>query len=457
MKVDNSYKLIALAGNQHCYQYIIAVICFLFWFNIYILDFSLGFLENPLAVSYFDEKNNETVVESLDYDICDWEKSKYTVVESYDFSWIIDLNIECDQFKVSLIGTLISVGLLLGECSYSFITKWLGQKQALLVGNIIFMAVLLISLFVTKYWYFCLMCVICPYMCNLISYSIMVLFNEIISHQKKTIFNTCINSGLGLGGLFYVVMYYALREWKYVFLVCIAISFVLEILVVFLFFDSFQEYQERKDIDGMLKSLRFMAKINGKLDDFNKEIETEEYQNILKAMRGKEILLPISTPREKVLSNPQIEMKKIETNEIVLKKKEEEKVDTIGIVTTKGDGIPKIEGKSSQKETALSTEGNLVTSKSSVSHSPSVDRTIPKETKKISPLALLKYPSVRYTFLLFCLLWFCSTALYNGFTIGLKSLPGSIYLNSLLLFLAETPEYFVSGIAMNSKTLENIL
>ena len=231
----------------------------------------------------------------MDYDICDWEKSKYTVVESYDFSWIIDLNIECDQFKVSLIGTLISVGLLLGECSYSFITKWLGQKQALLVGNIIFMAVLLIGLFVTKYWYFCLMCVICPYMCNLISYSIMVLFSEIISHQKKTIFNTCINSGLGLGGLFYVVMYYALREWKYVFLVCIAISFVLEILVVFLFFDSFQEYQERKDIDGMLKSLRFMVKINGKLDDFNKEIETEEYQNILKAMRGEEILLPIST------------------------------------------------------------------------------------------------------------------------------------------------------------------
>lgn len=104
--------------------------------------------------------------------------------------WIIDLNIECDQFKVSLIGTLISVGLLLGACSYSFITKWLGQKKALLVGNIIFMAVLLIGLFVTKYWYFCLMCVICPYMCNLISYSIMVLFSEIISHQKKTIFNT---------------------------------------------------------------------------------------------------------------------------------------------------------------------------------------------------------------------------------------------------------------------------
>ena len=58
-----------------------------------------------------------------------------------------------------------------------------------------------------------------------------------------------------------------------------------------------------------------------------------------------------------------------------------------------------------------------------------------QEKKKLTPLALFKYPSVRYTFILFCLLWFFSTALYNGLTIGLKSLPGNIYLNSLLLFL----------------------
>ena len=269
MKCDNSYKLISIAGNQHCYQYFMAVVCFLFWFNINILDFSLGFLENPPAVSYFDKENNETVVESLDYDICDWEKSEYEIVETYDFSWIIDLKIECDQFKVSLIGTLVSVGLLIGACSYSFITKWLGQKKALLIGNLIFMIVLAIGIFVNEYWYFCIECVLCPFMCNLISYSIMVLFSEIISHQRKSIFNTCINSGLGIGGLFYVVMYYAFKEWKYVFCVCIGISFVLEILVFFFFFDSFEEYIQRKDIDGMLKALRFMAKFNGKLDEFN--------------------------------------------------------------------------------------------------------------------------------------------------------------------------------------------
>ena len=158
-----------------------------------------------------------------------------------------------------------------------------------------------------------------------------------ISHQRKSIFNTCINSGLGIGGLFYVVMYYAFKEWKYVFCVCIGISFVLEILVFFFFFDSFEEYIQRKDIDGMLKALRFMAKFNGKLDEFNKEIETEEYQNILKQMRGGEIPLPVNgTPREKILPNIETELKIMET-----KKNEEnldgyeENVDNIGIVDRK--------------------------------------------------------------------------------------------------------------------------
>ena len=455
MKCDNSYKLISIAGNQHCYQYFMAVVCFLFWFNINILDFSLGFLENPPAVSYFDKENNETVVESLDYDICDWEKSEYEIVETYDFSWIIDLKIECDQFKVSLIGTLVSVGLLIGACSYSFITKWLGQKKALLIGNLIFMIVLAIGIFVNEYWYFCIECVLCPFMCNLISYSIMVLFSEIISHQRKSIFNTCINSGLGIGGLFYVVMYYAFKEWKYVFCVCIGISFVLEILVFFFFFDSFEEYIQRKDIDGMLKALRFMAKFNGKLDEFNKEIETEEYQNILKQMRGGEIPLPVNgTPREKILPNIETELKIMET-----KKNEEnldgyeENVDNIGIVTTKGDGIPKVEQRS-RKETGLSIPDSKNNNKIQTPPSPGQKESDKeKDNPKLTPLALLKYSSVRLTFLLFCILWFFSTALYNGLTIGLKSLPGNIYLNSLLLFLAETPGYFVSGLAMNSKKL----
>ena len=60
---ENLAKLVSLAGNQHRYQYFIALICFLFWFNATMLSFSLGFLENKQMVSYSDKDNNETTVE----------------------------------------------------------------------------------------------------------------------------------------------------------------------------------------------------------------------------------------------------------------------------------------------------------------------------------------------------------------------------------------------------------
>ena len=88
---ENLAKLVSLAGNQHRYQYFIALICFLFWFNATMLSFSLGFLENKQMVSYFDKDTNETTVESMSYDICDWEKSNYTVVETYNFSWVLNV------------------------------------------------------------------------------------------------------------------------------------------------------------------------------------------------------------------------------------------------------------------------------------------------------------------------------------------------------------------------------
>ena len=71
MKCDNSYKLISIAGNQHCYQYFMAVVCFLFWFNINILDFlgvKLGYL------SLYEQRNGiERVKLHMEEVSCDEE------------------------------------------------------------------------------------------------------------------------------------------------------------------------------------------------------------------------------------------------------------------------------------------------------------------------------------------------------------------------------------------------
>lgn len=74
-----------------------------------------------------------------------------------------------------------------------------------------------------------------------------------------------------------------------------------------------------------------------------------------------------------------------------------------------------------------------------------------EEKEKITAIALFKYPSIRYKFLIFCFLFFVTSGIYNGISIGIKNLEGNIYINTTLLYLFEAISYIVSALLMNSK------
>jgi MFS family permease len=48
-----------------------------------------------------------------------------------------------------------------------------------------------------------------------------------------------------------------------------------------------------------------------------------------------------------------------------------------------------------------------------------------------------------------CLIWFSCSGIYNGMTLGIKSLPGDIYINGILLFGVELISYILSGVLMD--------
>ena len=435
-------KFVSLAGNQHRYQYFMAFICFLFWADLTMLNFSLGFLENKPLISFYDKDKNETTVESMEYDHCDWDANSFTVVETYNFSWVIDLGLECEKLKVSMIGTLASGGSLLGAITYSFYTKKFGERKVILVANVFFMVVILISIFVNYYGYFLATVLLGMMSMNIIEYSVFVIISSIIVKNKKSIFSTSINSALGIGGIFYVLMFLAFKNWKYVFVVSISIAVVLEIITFFFFVDSLEQYVLKKDYDGFMKAIRFIAKFNGKLDTFEKEIQKDEYQDLLKKLRGDFILVPISTPRSDIMHTPQLKGNEPENKESSENNHKQETLQNDVYIHQKA-----------------TTHTNTIELQTIPSSNSQTDESHPKEEikkwkkPKINALCLIKYPSIRYTFLLLCLLWFCTMALMSGLTIGVKSLPGNIYVNTLLLYCAETPGYFISGIAMNSKAL----
>ena len=65
----------------------------------------------------------------------------------------------------------------------------------------------------------------------------------------------------------------------------------------------------------------------------------------------------------------------------------------------------------------------------------------------------LKYPSLRYKFLILCMLWFGTRTTSNCIALSCKALPGNYYSNIIFLFIFESSAYYVSGILINIKSL----
>ena len=76
-----------------------------------------------------------------------------------------------------------------------------------------------------------------------------------------------------------------------------------------------------------------------------------------------------------------------------------------------------------------------------------------KQAEKITIFSSLKYPSLRYKFLILCVLWFGTRSTSNCISLSSKSLPGNYYFNIIFLFIFESVAYNVSGILINIKSL----
>lgn len=452
-------ELLTLSGNKHRYQYFITILFFVYWLSLTSLIFSLAFLENQPVVSVYDPSSNKTVVESLSYETCDNPSVSYEVVETYKYSWVIDLGIQCEKLKVSLIGTMLSAGSLLGAIFYSFFTKRFGEKNVILVCNAIYFVLMFLTIFVNYYGFFLFTICASSMVMNMAEYSTFIILGSILPKDNKSIFCTFVNSALGVGGMIYVGLYYAFQQWKYVFIVTLSISAVLEVLTILFVVNSLQFFLDKKDYDGLLNALKYIAKFNGRLDMFNKEIETTKYKGILQAIKGGEAVLPTETPRTEFIGTPvQHVLKAHNEKDNDAHNNDKEKI-VFNYGNTNSNDINNKGIISSQVELQHIQETPQTTTLNTLANNE--DNNTETNTKpnnnyanvKLSAIALFKYKSVRCTFLLLCLLWFCTSALFNGLTIGVKSLPGNIFVNSLLLFAAETPSYYVAGVVMNTKAL----
>lgn len=212
------HKIMELVGNKHCYIIFTIIVNFILWMNVSVVNFSLAFIETKPEIVYEDSNGN---IESkrLNYEIC--EKYKYNIIKDYKYSIITDFKdgTECNKLKNSLIGTIHSFGILLGNFLFQLIPAKIGYKNLLVYFHYIHAIILLIAIVYENYYYFQVLNCIIMFLTKIILNASLVINNELVDFKYKSLISSFINSGIGLGGMFYVLMYYLLEDWKFVFIV----------------------------------------------------------------------------------------------------------------------------------------------------------------------------------------------------------------------------------------------
>ena len=412
------HTIMELVGNKHRFTIFIIVMNLVLWINVSVLNYSLAFIETKPKVTYM--KDGQATTEKLTYDICD--KYEYIIKEDHKYSIITDFEdgTECNKLKISLIGTLNSIGILLGNFLFHMISGKFGYKNILFIFHIGHAVFLLVSIFWDNYYYFQVINCFVMFFTKCILNSSLVMNNEIVDLKYKAMISSFVNSGLGLGGMFYVLMYYLLKDWRYVFIVGTCLSAISGVIIKIFYHDSLVQSLINKDFDKFYNNLVYIAKMNGREKEFNEGIVNDEkYKNCFEKLKG-------YTNKE---SNKETVVK--------YSKKDE-------MVTTQTVQIQQRMATESSHKSA----DKLISSTKSNNSENSVET---KKEIKGSLLQIFKYSSVRYICIILSVGWFCNSTLFYGLVIGIKTLKGSQYRNTAILYLCDFCAYNISGFFSNSK------
>ena len=93
MRDEKIEKLLAYAGNENRYQYLVLVIFLFLWMNCNFMAVVLPYLEREPLIKYTDENKVIHVNESLTNEMCGKE---YEIVKEFGYSWVNEFVIECD-------------------------------------------------------------------------------------------------------------------------------------------------------------------------------------------------------------------------------------------------------------------------------------------------------------------------------------------------------------------------
>ena len=391
MRDQKIEKLLSIAGNENRYQYFVLILFLILWINCNFMAPVLPYLEREPIV----EHNNE--IKTLFFEICQ-NSTNYKIIQRFGYSWISEFGIECNKFKIGLIGVFTFIGNTMGSIAFAIIQRYLSHKRILLISSWGFIFSIYLSTTIYNIEYFIYILISLVFMGlfgDLLCYSSLVVCEEIVSSNKRALFSSIINMGYGLCGIIFSFIFMYVQNWRYDFYIAIGLSFILYLLIKFCTYDSPRQYIDNKDEKNVKIILQGIARFNGIEKEFLEKYESEEYQKLIRE------IMEYDYDESNTKNENEIEMKYIDNKKI---------------------------------------NDQLINS---------VEKTKPPEKKSLSCFISLKYPSLRYKFLILCVLWFGTRLISNAIALYSKALPGNYYFNIIVLFTFESFAYYVSGVLIN--------
>ena len=452
-------KVIALAGNQNRYQYFTLFVIVFLWINCNFIAIVIPFIEREPIVNYKDRRGvlHENV--TLTNEICGQTHGKYEIVKKFSYSWVSEFGIECKKVDIGLIGSFAFIGNTAGGLVFSFINKFISHKKILIISSIGFCISASLCTLIKSYEYFFYLLILealIGLFGNCLCYSSLVIAQEIVSNEKRSLFSSIINLGYSLCGILYSIAFYYVQEWRLVFYILTGASFLALILIWAFIYDSPRRYINKKNYRKTIKILEGIASFNGKLDEFRDSIRQDEYQEILSEIKGEEPLKVKDNEEGENEPKKENEQKEIDENnekDNLKEKDEEEQKKEKDEKEEKEDN----QEKKKEKENEVNLEKKSDMLESLVSEDKNVeDSKITKNKSKIHKItvwSLFKYPSIRYKFVILNFLWIGTRASFNGISISSKSFPGNFYINIIILYTIESISYCVSGCLIEIRKL----
>jgi len=246
-----------IVGDNHRYQFILAILLFLIGVISDIPFHSVPIMEtNPIV--YF-ESNNQNFTEILNYTIC--KNYNFTINTTISKkTWVSDYNISCDKFYVSSIGFFALFGGLIGTIALHFLKEKPRKWPFILMGILICISSILLirrNIFLLlTYNIICCMAGVMIYVWRI---------NTISDISSKTSRSYHINFQLSSSSFCLIILFFLFNNdvnWLFIFF---GTSIILLILLFFfhrVYIENPRFYYLKGDKDRMLDSLLRIGRFN---------------------------------------------------------------------------------------------------------------------------------------------------------------------------------------------------